>query len=940
MSESKNVVVAAVELPSCSICAEYYTTVVRKKVECNSCHKEVCSKCIEKYMMSNLEDPHCLHCRSGWNRAFLTTFLTAAFLNKTYYAYRQTVLLNREKSFLPQYQVAAEREVKIRSLEREDAAVKERYNLIERKRNEELYAISKERTLLWRKIDNVRMGREETASAGTTVRTVVATKFIRRCPATGCNGFLSSAWKCGICNHWACPDCFEVKGLERDVAHTCTADALATAALIRKDTKPCPSCGEMISKIDGCFAPDTPVLGWNGHTILAKDVKIGDVLIGDDGAPRTVQTICTGEDEMYEVTQTNGMTYVVNSKHRLPLKFSGDREPYWSEDMGVWKIRWFDHNENKMKTKQIGITPDVTKEKAKEMIEELKASIPFPDVIEMFVDDYMKLPPSIQYNLMGFKTQGVSWPSRPVDIDPYMVGLYIGDGIHSGVAFAACAEKDPEILEYLLKWCDENNAELCHEAAYKFRIRGRGRSLGRKAIRHGATSADCIGCKILKCTLCDLPETPYTDDVERDNSNPLKTALAKYNLVENKHIPDEYMMNDRATRLAVLAGLVDTDGYLSNEGKRISISQSKTNIGEQIAFLAHSLGFTVTVRMIEKKGISFNGSEPKDYPDHIAINISGELLHEIPTRVLRKKCVGSLPRKDSLRTSISVKPIGRGIYHGWSLDGNKRFVLKDFTCQKNCDQMFCTSCHKPFSWISGQAITKGAIHNPHYYQWIAKGGAGAPANRGFVPCGGFPNPYHLQSAIHTSSTENRKKLLSLLRQCIHMNEVERHRYERHLDPINNEELGVQFLLKTKSEDDWKAALGRREKDRQKCNEIRDILDAFDGAAIDLFRRFDTTVQYPRKECETLVLSVIEELEALRKFIFQSMTEVSRSFNCSVPLLNEKWELEHGNIRDMNRRLAKAEAEKVAKEAKEAAEAAEGPTGISETTETTATTAPE
>lgn len=508
MSESKNVVVAAVELPSCSICAEYYTTVVRKKVECNSCHKEVCSKCIEKYMMSNLEDPHCLHCRSGWNRAFLTTFLTAAFLNKTYYAYRQTVLLNREKSFLPQYQVAAEREVKIRSLEREDAAVKERYNLIERKRNEELYAISKERTLLWRKIDNVRMGREETASAGTTVRTVVATKFIRRCPATGCNGFLSSAWKCGICNHWACPDCFEVKGLERDVAHTCTADALATAALIRKDTKPCPSCGEMISKIDGC------------------------------------------------------------------------------------------------------------------------------------------------------------------------------------------------------------------------------------------------------------------------------------------------------------------------------------------------------------------------------------------------------------------------------------------------DQMFCTSCHKPFSWISGQAITKGAIHNPHYYQWIAKGGAGAPANRGFVPCGGFPNPYHLQSAIHTSSTENRKKLLSLLRQCIHMNEVERHRYERHLDPINNEELGVQFLLKTKSEDDWKAALGRREKDRQKCNEIRDILDAFDGAAIDLFRRFDTTVQYPRKECETLVLSVIEELEALRKFIFQSMTEVSRSFNCSVPLLNEKWELEHGNIRDMNRRLAKAEAEKVAKEAKEAAE---GPTGISETTETTeitVTAAPE
>ena len=107
--------------------------------------------------------------------------------------------------------------------------------------------------------------------------------------------------------------------------------------------------------------------------------------------------------------------------------------------MSAWKIRWFDHTENKMKTKQIRVTPDVTKEKAKEIIEEFKSSISFPEVIEMVVDDYMKLPPSIKKNLMGFKTQGVSWPSRPVYIDPYMVGLYIGDGIHSGVAFAACA---------------------------------------------------------------------------------------------------------------------------------------------------------------------------------------------------------------------------------------------------------------------------------------------------------------------------------------------------------------------------------------------------------------------------------------------------------------------------------------------------------------------
>jgi undecaprenyl pyrophosphate synthase len=49
--------------------------------------------------------------------------------------------------------------------------------------------------------------------------------------------------------------------------------------------------------------------------------RIGDVLIGDDGMPRTVTELCSGEDAMYKVTQTHGMEYTVNSHHKLALKF-------------------------------------------------------------------------------------------------------------------------------------------------------------------------------------------------------------------------------------------------------------------------------------------------------------------------------------------------------------------------------------------------------------------------------------------------------------------------------------------------------------------------------------------------------------------------------------------------------------------------------------------
>lgn len=76
--------------------------------------------------------------------------------------------------------------------------------------------------------------------------------FVRACPVDGCRGFLSTAWKCGMCNTFACSQCHEVKGEKRDAPHTCKPENIETAKLLAKDTKPCPSCGVGIFKIDGC----------------------------------------------------------------------------------------------------------------------------------------------------------------------------------------------------------------------------------------------------------------------------------------------------------------------------------------------------------------------------------------------------------------------------------------------------------------------------------------------------------------------------------------------------------------------------------------------------------------------------------------------------------------------------------------------------------------
>jgi hypothetical protein len=77
-------------------------------------------------------------------------------------------------------------------------------------------------------------------------------QFTQKCPVEDCRGFLSSQWKCGTCQTYVCNECLVPKGKERDTAHTCNEDTKATAALIRKETKPCPKCGMGISKVDGC----------------------------------------------------------------------------------------------------------------------------------------------------------------------------------------------------------------------------------------------------------------------------------------------------------------------------------------------------------------------------------------------------------------------------------------------------------------------------------------------------------------------------------------------------------------------------------------------------------------------------------------------------------------------------------------------------------------
>lgn len=347
---------------------------------------------------------------------------------------------------------------------------------------------------------------------------------------------------------------------------------------------------------DECFGEDTKILMSDFNFKSIQDIKVGDKVIVEGGKEVEVGYVSSGIDELYKVKQPYGKDYIVNSNHRLYLERRNAK------------------TSSGFKT----ITPC----------------------------EYLDSSYFVRRTFCRVLSNGFDFEEKELPIDPYIFGLWLGDGFSKSPSFCVNIKEDIEIIKAIEEYAKKEGFNV---------------------------SVYDTQSEITKRYY--LSNTDYVFGNQTTGAvNKFMINLKKLNVFKNKHIPELYLKSSKEQRLQLLAGIIDSDGH--NSGRSYSIGMSRRGLIEDIYNLCKTLGLDTSE--VKEKITNF---KTKSYSVSTAKNTL------IPCRVERKKTTTSITSK-SRRLKMDVESIGEGKFYGITLitdnDEDRKLILEDYTLSMNC----------------------------------------------------------------------------------------------------------------------------------------------------------------------------------------------------------------------------------------------------------------
>lgn len=258
------------------------------------------------------------------------------------------------------------------------------------------------------------------------------------------------------------------------------------------------------------------------------------------------------------------------------------------------------------------------------------------EVVNVSIEEYLTWSRCKQKAFKLYRSEAIQFPlnQSTLPIPPYIFGLWLGDGNSEKLSITTM---DDPIYDSFIEYSIKNN--------FKYRLEDQ--------------KSKAINIHI----------------------NGTTHLLDSLSVRKNKHIPLEYKTSSIENRQQLLAGLIDSDGYLA--GGYYEITQKNVALAEDIAYVARSLGLAAYVKKVNK---SCNTSKGKFTGEYYKVSICGD-VSQIPVRLERKKASPRNQKKNALVTGFSLSRLPEEDYYGFTLGEDPLFLLGDFTVAHNTTTM-------------------------------------------------------------------------------------------------------------------------------------------------------------------------------------------------------------------------------------------------------------
>ncbi len=306
------------------------------------------------------------------------------------------------------------------------------------------------------------------------------------------------------------------------------------------------------------------------------------------------------------------------------------------------------------------------------------------DIIDIKVKDLMTWRPwwLNKSNLSLYKSSGVVYPKKNLDIEPYTLGYWLGDGHSRGPTITTM---DDEVLQTIQS-----------RLPSQFELR--------KAESKGKAS------------------TYRMVDTQHALQNRMLDSMREYDLILNKHIPLDYKTSSTEQRFELLAGIIDSDGHYQSSMNQYELTLKSEKLFDDCIDLVRSLGLVAyKARVFKTCTNAKNGPKTGTY---YRMQIYGEGIENIPCKIARKVASPRVKAKNALLNGFAIKQIGQGDYYGFELDGNHRYLTGDHYVHHNSNgksvilELFRRTLGEfyarklPLSFITDQSRTKSSNADP------------------------------------------------------------------------------------------------------------------------------------------------------------------------------------------------------------------------------------